>query len=102
MPAASRSPRRSRAPFSSTRKECVNMWNEARSNAPGATPAVARRVAGQPWQESPVVGAGDLLKKHASLASKKFTLHEKPFCDLVIVRGEARDAAFVTAVQSVT
>ncbi|WP_109483455.1 sarcosine oxidase subunit gamma [Paraburkholderia sp. C35] len=78
------------------------MWNEARNNAPGATSAVANRVAGQPWQESPLVGVGDLVKKHTAAPSKKFHLREKAFCDLVNLRGDVRDAAFVAAVESVT
>ena len=78
------------------------MWNETRNNAPGATSAVAQRVAGQPWQESPLAGVGELMKKHAASRSKKFHLREKAFCDLVNLRGDVRDAAFVSAVQGVT
>ncbi len=78
------------------------MWNEARNNAPGATSAVAQRGAGQPWQESPLVGVDALVKKHASAPSKKFHLREKAFCDLVNLRGDANDAAFQRAVESVT
>ncbi|WP_439899763.1 sarcosine oxidase subunit gamma [Paraburkholderia phymatum] len=78
------------------------MWNETRNNAPGATSAVAQRMAGQPWQESPLVGVGELVKKHAAAPSTKFHLREKAFCDLVTLRGDARDAAFLSAVESVT
>ncbi|ACC72486.1 sarcosine oxidase subunit gamma [Paraburkholderia phymatum] len=78
------------------------MWNETRNNAPGATSAVAQRMAGQAWPESPLVGVGDLVKKHAVVPSRKFHLREKAFCDLVNLRGDVRDAAFVNAVASVT
>ena len=78
------------------------MWNEARNNAPGATSAIAQRVPGQPWQESPLAGVGELMKKHAAAASKKFNLREKAFCDLVNLRGDVRDAAFLAAVEGVT
>jgi sarcosine oxidase subunit gamma len=66
------------------------MWNEARSNAPGAASTIVQRVAGEVWQESPLVGVGDLLKTHQAAASKKFSLSERPF------------RAFVSAVESVT
>jgi sarcosine oxidase, subunit gamma len=72
------------------------MWNEARSNAPAA-----RRTAGQVWQESPLVGVNDLLKTHQAGASKAFRLEERPFCDLVNLRGDVADPAFLAAVESV-
>jgi sarcosine oxidase, subunit gamma len=78
------------------------MWNEARSNAPGAPSALVQRTAGEVWQESPLVGVGDLLKAHQAGASKKFSLSERPFRELVNLRGEASDPAFVAAVESVT
>jgi sarcosine oxidase subunit gamma len=78
------------------------MWNEARDKAPGAASAMVQRAAGEVWQESPLVGAGDLLKAHHAGASKKFSLSERPFRDLVNVRGDASDPAFVSAVESVT
>ncbi|MPW20362.1 sarcosine oxidase subunit gamma [Paraburkholderia sp. CNPSo 3157] len=78
------------------------MWNETRNNAPGATSAVVQRGAGQSWQESPLVGVGELVKKHAAAPSTKFHLREKAFCDLVNLRGDAGDAAFLGAVESVT
>jgi sarcosine oxidase subunit gamma len=65
---------------------------------------VDRAVGGQTgvWQESPLVGSGALLKKHQATASATFRLSERPFLELVNVRGDTRDAAFVDAVQSVT
>lgn len=77
------------------------MWNEARSNAADAASAVVQRSTGEPWQESPLVGVADLLKAHQRVASKKFHLAEKPFCDLVSIRGNALDPAFAKAVESV-
>jgi sarcosine oxidase subunit gamma len=53
------------------------------------------------WQESPLVGADALLKKHQATASAAFRMNERPFLELVNVRGDTRDAAFVSAVQSV-
>ncbi|MFM0740472.1 sarcosine oxidase subunit gamma [Paraburkholderia xenovorans] len=75
------------------------MWNETRG-----TPSVVERAVGQQtgvWQESPLVGADALLKKHQATASAAFRLNERPFLELVNVRGDTRDAAFVQAVESV-
>jgi sarcosine oxidase subunit gamma len=74
------------------------MWNETR----GSSTVVDRAIAGQGvWQESPLVGTDALLKKHQATASKAFRLSERPFLELVIVRGDTRDAAFMSAVESV-
>lgn len=75
------------------------MWNETR----GTVSAVNRAVGEQTgvWQESPLVGADALLKKHQATASAAFRLSERPFLELVNVRGDTRDAAFVSAVESV-
>jgi sarcosine oxidase subunit gamma len=75
------------------------MWNETRG-----TVSVVDRAAGKQtgvWQESPLVGAGALLKKHQATASAAFRLRERPFLELVNVRGDTRDAAFMQAVESV-
>ncbi|QDQ81478.1 sarcosine oxidase subunit gamma [Paraburkholderia megapolitana] len=71
------------------------MWNETRSNVPGTASAIVQA-------ESPLVGVGDLLKAHQAGAAKKFRLEERPFRDLVNLRGDANDAAFLNAVESVT
>ncbi|GAB5095498.1 MULTISPECIES: sarcosine oxidase subunit gamma [unclassified Caballeronia] len=74
------------------------MWNETR----GSSTVVDRVTVGQGvWQESPLVGADALLKAHQAGSPKAFRLSERPFLQLVNVRGDTRDAAFVQAVQSV-
>jgi sarcosine oxidase, subunit gamma len=73
------------------------MWNETRSNQT----AVDRTIGQGVWQESPLVGVDSLLKTHQAGASKAFRLAERPFLELVNVRGDTRDAAFVRAVESV-
>lgn len=68
------------------------MWNETRNQT---------QVAGGVTLESPFVGAADVLKVHQARASKKFALRERPFLDLVNVRGELGDPAFVDAFERV-
>jgi sarcosine oxidase, subunit gamma len=68
------------------------MWNENRNNA--AVAGVRSPL------ESPLVGAQALLDANLALQSKAFRLRERPFLDLVNVRGDARDGAFVAAVES--
>ncbi|WP_244816730.1 sarcosine oxidase subunit gamma [Caballeronia sp. Lep1P3] len=75
------------------------MLNEIKRSAT----VVDRVTVGQGvWQESPLVGADALVKAHQAGAFKAFRLSERPFLELVNVRGDARDAAFVRALQSVT
>ncbi|MGR3908118.1 sarcosine oxidase subunit gamma [Burkholderia sp. SR8] len=69
------------------------MWNETRNQTPVAGAGVTL--------ESPFVGAADVLKQHQARASKKFMLRERPFLDLVNVRGELSDPAFVSAFERV-
>lgn len=78
------------------------MWNEARNKAPAAASEIVARALGQGWQESPLVGASALLKAHQASPSKAFRLAERPFRDLVNLRGDAADPAFLAAVESVT
>jgi sarcosine oxidase, subunit gamma len=73
------------------------MWNENRSNQTVVDRAIGQGV----WQESPLVGVDGLLKKHQANASKAFRLVERPFLELVNLRGDLRDAAFVAAVEKV-
>jgi sarcosine oxidase subunit gamma len=75
------------------------MWNETRGTASVVDRAVGKQTG--VWQESPLVGADALLKKHQATASAAFRLSERPFLELVNVRGDTRDAAFVRAVESV-
>jgi sarcosine oxidase, subunit gamma len=73
------------------------MWNETGSNQ-----AVVDRTIGHGvWQESPLVGVDGLLKKHQASASKAFRMVERPFLELVNIRGDLRDPAFTSAVQNV-
>ncbi|WP_242538908.1 sarcosine oxidase subunit gamma [Trinickia acidisoli] len=69
------------------------MWNESRNNT--AVAGVRTPL------ESPLVGAQALLDADQALQSKLFRLRERPFLDLANVRGDARDGAFVAAVESV-
>lgn len=75
------------------------MWNETR----GTGSVVDRAVGTQTgvWQESPLVGTDALLKKHLATAGAAFRLNERPFLELVNVRGDTRDAAFMQAMESV-
>ena len=50
--------------------------------------------------ESPLVGVADLLRAQEG-ASTRFALRERAFLDLVSVRGEPSDVAFVEAVAAV-
>ncbi|KAB0633481.1 sarcosine oxidase subunit gamma [Burkholderia stagnalis] len=70
------------------------MWNETRDQAQVAGTGGVRL-------ESPFVGAADLLKTQQARASQKFTFRERPFLDLVNVRGELSDPAFVAAFERV-
>lgn len=70
------------------------MWNESRTEAQMGNIVSARL-------ESPFVGAADLLKARQNRAPEKFTFRERPFLDLVNVRGELSDPAFVAAFERV-
>lgn len=69
------------------------MWNENRSSAVMTGTGVRL--------ESPLVGAQSLLDASLAQQSKLFRLRERPFLELVNVRGDARDGAIAAAVQSV-
>jgi sarcosine oxidase subunit gamma len=69
------------------------MWNENRSGA--AVAGVGGRL------ESPMVGAQALLDASQAQQSKLFRVRERPFLELVNVRGEANDGAFIAAVEGV-
>jgi sarcosine oxidase subunit gamma len=73
------------------------MWNENGSNQTVVDRAIGQGV----WQESPLIGTDTLLKKHQAAGSKAFRLVERPFLELVNLRGDLRDAAFVSAVEDV-
>ncbi|WP_310632388.1 sarcosine oxidase subunit gamma [Paraburkholderia sp.] len=67
------------------------MWNETRDPMPLAERAVSVNL------ESPFIGVDDLLKAQDARLSKAFVLREQPFRDLVNVRGELSDPAFIAA-----
>ncbi|PMS21993.1 sarcosine oxidase subunit gamma [Trinickia dabaoshanensis] len=69
------------------------MWNENRSSAVMTGTGVRL--------ESPLVGAQSLLDASLAQQSKLFRLRERPFLELVNVRGDARDGAIAAAVHSV-
>ncbi|MBN3725559.1 sarcosine oxidase subunit gamma [Burkholderia sp. Ac-20379] len=71
------------------------MWNETRNQTSVSVQPAGMRL------ESPLVGAQDVLKPHQAKASQKFQLRERPFLDLVNVRGELSDPAFVEAFERV-
>ena len=75
------------------------MWNETKAAASVVDRAVGKQTG--VWQESPLVGADTLLKKHLAVATAAFRLGERPFLELVNVRGDTRDPAFIRAVDSV-
>ncbi|MGA9917899.1 sarcosine oxidase subunit gamma [Paraburkholderia sp.] len=75
------------------------MWNETRGTVSAMDRAVGKQTG--VWQESPLVGADALLKKHQATASAAFRLSERPFLELVNVRGDTRDTAFMQAVEGV-
>ena len=75
------------------------MWNETKTAGSVVDRAVGRQTG--VWQESPLVGVDALLKKHQATASAAFRLSERPFLELVNLRGDTRDAAFVQAVKDV-
>ncbi|MCC8396923.1 sarcosine oxidase subunit gamma [Paraburkholderia sp. MMS20-SJTR3] len=75
------------------------MWNEASSTVSIVDRAVGRQTG--VWQESPLVGVDALLKQHQATATAAFRLDERPFLELVNVRGDTRDVAFMHAVEQV-
>jgi sarcosine oxidase subunit gamma len=75
------------------------MWNETRGTVSAMDRAVGKQTG--VWQESPLVGADALLKKHQATASAAVRLSERPFLELVNVRGDTRDTAFMQAVEGV-
>ncbi|SMG56437.1 sarcosine oxidase subunit gamma [Paraburkholderia susongensis] len=75
------------------------MWSEV-----GAMVSITDRASGgrtDVWNESPLAGADALIRQHQASASAAFRLGERPFLELVNVRGDTRDAAFMRAVESV-
>ncbi|GJH19693.1 sarcosine oxidase subunit gamma [Caballeronia novacaledonica] len=77
------------------------MLNEIKGSSTVVDRAISGHGLSGTWQESPLVGADALMKSHQSGSPKKFRLTERPFLELVNVRGDTRDPAFVKAVQNV-
>ncbi|WP_233849416.1 sarcosine oxidase subunit gamma [Paraburkholderia sp. HD33-4] len=71
------------------------MWNETRNLTLEAERAGGVRL------ESPFIGVASLLKKQQRRAPEKFVMRESAFRDLVNVRGEPGDPAFVGAFERV-
>ena len=71
------------------------MWNETRNLTPVGERAGAVRL------ESPCIGVAGLLKGQQTRAPSKFVMRESAFLDLVAVRGEPGDPAFVSAFERV-
>jgi len=67
------------------------MFNDMKDPLPVAERAGGVRL------ESPLVGVADLIRAQDARASKAFAMRELPFRDLVNVRGELNDPAFVAA-----
>ncbi|SPA51907.1 sarcosine oxidase subunit gamma [Cupriavidus taiwanensis] len=77
------------------------MWNEAGNATPVADmPASDARKRGVRL-ESPFIGAAALLNAQQARASKQFAMRERPFLDLVNVRGDLSDPLFVDAFECV-
>ncbi|MHA6892602.1 sarcosine oxidase subunit gamma [Ralstonia pseudosolanacearum] len=70
------------------------MWNETRSEAQVAGMGSVRL-------ESPCVGAAELLRTWQARAPEAFMLRERPFLELVNVRGELNAPAFLAAFERV-
>jgi sarcosine oxidase subunit gamma len=77
------------------------MWNDQGVATALANAPVPKARARDVRLESPLIGAAGLLESPHVRASKHFTLRERPFLDLVMVRGELADAAFVDAFEGV-
>ncbi len=67
------------------------MLNEIKASATVVDRAINVQGLSGTWQESPLVGADALLKAHQSGSPKAFCLTERPFLQLVNVRGDLRD-----------
>src|SRR5262249_44820534 len=79
----------------------VSMLNEIKATATVVDRAISGQGLSGTWQESPLVGADALLKAHQGGSPKAFRLTERPFLEIVNVRGDTRDAAFMKAMQAV-
>ncbi len=65
------------------------------------TNVLDRTVEAGVWQESPLVGVDALLRAHRAQNSPVFQMRERPFLELVNVRGDVRDPAFLHATESI-
>ncbi|HEV3106094.1 MAG TPA: sarcosine oxidase subunit gamma [Trinickia sp.] len=77
------------------------MWNETGNQTPALDVPASDARTGGVRLESPFVGAADLLKGQQARASKHFVMRERAFLDLVNVRGELSNSAFVDSFERV-
>ncbi|SOZ34791.1 sarcosine oxidase subunit gamma [Cupriavidus neocaledonicus] len=77
------------------------MWNEQGIATALADAPVPNARTRDVRLESPLVGAAGLLEAPHLRGSMYFTVRERQFLDLVMVRGELSDAAFVDAFEGV-
>ncbi|WER50245.1 sarcosine oxidase subunit gamma [Cupriavidus sp. WKF15] len=77
------------------------MWNETGNATPVADMPVSDARKRGVRLESPFIGAADLLSAQQARAAKQFVMRERAFLDLVNVRGDLSDPAFVDAFEGV-
>ncbi len=68
------------------------MWNEIRQEA-----QTTARAPDEMWRESPLASANEVLSVHQARPSRLFQLRERPFLELVNVRGALTDRVFADA-----
>uniref|UniRef100_UPI003F49A685 sarcosine oxidase subunit gamma n=1 Tax=Cupriavidus yeoncheonensis TaxID=1462994 RepID=UPI003F49A685 len=77
------------------------MWNETENATPVADMPVSDARKHGVRLESPFIGVADLLNAQQARAAKQFVMRERAFLDLVNVRGDLADPAFVDAFEGV-
>ncbi|SOY77979.1 Sarcosine oxidase, gamma subunit [Cupriavidus taiwanensis] len=77
------------------------MWNETGNATPVVDMPASDARQRDVRLESPFIGAAALLNAQQTRATKPFVMRERAFLDLVNVRGDLSDPAFVDAFESV-